>query len=89
MLKNNVPAPSCIPPAGLEVLTRRYPIVPIEKNTRPAGLEVLKGHKLSRGGPISPEARIAGLKLAFEVNPAIVRLQRQEDLYASAGCGFQ
>ena len=22
MVKNNVPAPSCIPPAGLEVLTR-------------------------------------------------------------------
>ena len=24
MLKNNVPAPSCIPLAGLEVLTRRF-----------------------------------------------------------------
>ena len=27
MLKNNVPAPSCIPPAGLEVLTRRFVLV--------------------------------------------------------------
>jgi hypothetical protein len=27
MLKNNVPAPTCIPPAGLEVLTRRFVLV--------------------------------------------------------------
>jgi hypothetical protein len=27
MLKNNVPAPSCIPPAGLKVLTRRFVLV--------------------------------------------------------------
>jgi hypothetical protein len=39
MLKNNVPAPSCIPPAGLEVLTRRYPIVPIEKTPGPPDWE--------------------------------------------------
>jgi hypothetical protein len=31
------------PRSGLKVLTRRYPIVPIEKNTRPAGLGMLKG----------------------------------------------
>ena len=27
MLKNNVPDPSCIPPAGLEVLIRRFVLV--------------------------------------------------------------
>jgi hypothetical protein len=27
MLKNNVPAPSCIPLAGLKVLTRRFVLV--------------------------------------------------------------
>ena len=76
MLKNNVPAPSCIPPAGLEVLTRRYPIVPKEKNTRPAGLGMLKGLRTSGakspidGGPslvVTSRLRLASLQDAFDL----------------------
>jgi hypothetical protein len=38
MLKNNVPAPSCIPPAGLEVLIRQsFQNMPRENCTRAAG----------------------------------------------------
>ena len=43
MLKNNVPAPSCIPPAGLEVLTRRHVNDALSELHLRSGLQVLKG----------------------------------------------
>jgi hypothetical protein len=45
MLKNNVPAPSCIPPAGLEVLTRRHVNDALSELHPRSGLQVLKGHQ--------------------------------------------
>ena len=43
MLKNNVPAPSCIPPAGSEVLTKRHVNGALSELHPRSGLEVLKG----------------------------------------------
>ena len=50
MLKNNVPAPSCIPPAGLEVLTRRHVNDALSELHPRSGLQVLKGHQNSAQG---------------------------------------
>jgi hypothetical protein len=47
MLKNNVPAPSCIPPAGLEVLTRRHVNDALSELDPRSGLKMLKGHQNS------------------------------------------
>jgi hypothetical protein len=41
MVKNNVPAPSCIPPAGLEVLTRRHVNDALSELHPRSGLEML------------------------------------------------
>jgi hypothetical protein len=47
ILKNNVPAPSCIPPAGLEVLTRRHVNDALSELHPRRGLEVLKGRPIA------------------------------------------
>ena len=56
MLKNNVPAPSCIPPAGLEVLTRRHVNDALSELHPRSGLQVLKGDNISEA-----QAAVAGL----------------------------
>jgi hypothetical protein len=54
MLKNNVPAPSCIPPAGLKVLTRRFVLVLVLERGYSYGLALqLCGSALSELHPRS------------------------------------
>ena len=54
MLKNNVPAPRCIPPAGFEVLTRRFVLVLVLERGYSYGLALqLCGSALSELRPRS------------------------------------